>query len=84
GRVDRDAIRGGLATAGLATTDAVVDGLVAEARDHAKRVALETEMRKSVDELGMPVYSLPALTDGVDASAVRELADLLTDQGMVS
>ncbi len=83
GRVDRDGIRSGLGSVGLATTDAVVDGLVAEARDHARRVALETELRGSVDQLGMPVFSLPALTDGVDVAAVRQLADLLTDQGMV-
>ncbi|MEO3937751.1 ArsA-related P-loop ATPase [Dermatophilaceae bacterium Soc4.6] len=84
GRVDRDAIRAGLETAGLATTDVVVDGLVTEARDHARRVALETELRTRVDELGMPVFSLPALTDGIDVSAIRELADLLLGQGMVS
>ena len=32
--------------------------------------------------LGRPTYRLPHLPDGIDAGAIRELADLLADQGM--
>jgi hypothetical protein len=32
---------------------------------------------------GLPLITLRALPGGVDAVAVRELADLLADQGMV-
>ncbi len=84
GSVDRDAIGRGLEAAGLKPTDAVVDGLAAEARDHAARVALEAEQLAVIDALDRPTFRLPLLPDGVDASAVRELADLLADQGMTS
>jgi len=32
--------------------------------------------------LGRPTYRLPYLADGIDANAIRELAELLADQGM--
>jgi len=35
-----------------------------------------------VRALERPTYRLPHLADGIDAGAIRELADLLTDQGM--
>ncbi len=83
GSVDREAVRAGLDAAGLKSTDAVVDGLAVEARDHAMRVQLEAEQLEVVQALQRPTYRLPALPEGVDASAVRELADLLTEQGMI-
>lgn len=83
GSLDRDAVRVGLEAAGLRVTDALVEGLALEVRDHAQRVALEAEQLTIVEALGRPTFRLPSLSDGVDASAVRELADLLTEQGMV-
>ena len=82
GRIDRTAVSGGLRASGLSTADAVVDGLLAEAHDHAVRVALEAEQLALVEQLGQPVRRLPVLPDGVDVSAIRELADVLRDQGM--
>lgn len=82
GAIDREAVRAGLAAAGLRATEPLLDGLAHEARDHAVRVALEAEQLAVVEALGLPTYRLPALPEGVDGSAVRELADLLTDQGM--
>ncbi len=41
GRLDRDAIAGALGKVGLSVDDAVVDGLLDEAAEHAERVALE-------------------------------------------
>ncbi|MEO7058892.1 MAG: ArsA-related P-loop ATPase [Lapillicoccus sp.] len=83
GSIDREAVRAGLGAAGLKVTDALVDGLTLEARDHAQRVALEEEQLLVVEALGRPTFRLPSLSDGVDSAAIRELADLLTEQGMV-
>jgi anion-transporting ArsA/GET3 family ATPase len=78
GTLKGEAVRDGLVAAGLPAGDAVVNGLLEEARDHALRVAQEAEQRTRLEELGLPLHSLPANADGVDASTVRELADLMT------
>ena len=83
GSIDRGAVTAGLRAVGLKTSDAVLDGLADEARDHAMRVALEREQLKVIDALDRPTFRLPSLPEGVDSNAVHELADLLTDQGMV-
>jgi anion-transporting ArsA/GET3 family ATPase len=83
GRIDRAAVTSGLEAVGLRATEAVLTGLAEEARDHAKRVALEAAQLTVIDALGRPTYRLPSLPEGLDAGAVRELADLLTEQGMV-
>ena len=83
GSIDRGAVTAGLRAVGLKTSDAVLDGLADEARDHAMRVALEREQLQVIDALDRPTYRLPSLPEGVDSNAVHELADLLTDQGMV-
>ncbi len=81
GSVDRETVRAGLEAAGVRSNDAVVDGLVTEAHDHALRVAQEAEQRTRLEGLGLPLHSLPASADGVDASTVREFADLITAWG---
>lgn len=81
GRLNRDAIRDGLRTAGLADTDTAVDRLVIEATAHAERVALETEQRALIDKAGRPVYQLPRIAAGIDLAALYELAETLADQG---
>jgi anion-transporting ArsA/GET3 family ATPase len=63
-------------------TDAIVDGLLAEARDHAERVALEHEATTVIAGLRRPTYRLPSLSEGIDANGIRELADALVAQGM--
>ena len=63
-------------------TDAVVDGLMAEARDHAERIALERDEAKVIAGLRRPTYRLPSLPEGVDANGIRELAAVLTAEGM--
>ncbi|GAA1898041.1 ArsA-related P-loop ATPase [Lapillicoccus jejuensis] len=84
GTLDRDAVASGLGAAGLDAGEATLDGLLTEAGEHARRVAQESELQGRVDALGKPVVRLPSLSDGVDAAAVRELADLLREQGMVA
>lgn len=63
-------------------TDAVVDGLLTEARDHAERVALERDEAKVIAELRRPTYRLPSLPEGVDVNGIRELAETLVAEGM--
>ena len=77
------AVAADLKRAGLEADDALVDGLLAEARDHAERRALEDEQRTLVAGLDVPTYELPRLPDGVDLGGLYELAgQLLREQGM--
>ena len=63
-------------------TDAVVDGLLTEARDHAERVALERDEAKVIAGLRRPAYRLPSLPEGVDSNGIRELAETLVAEGV--
>ena len=76
-------VQDSLARSGLRLDPTAVAGLLAEARGHAERVALEAEQLALVEDTGRPVLLLPYLSDGVDSTAVAELAEILTDQGMV-
>jgi anion-transporting ArsA/GET3 family ATPase len=82
GRLDADEVATGLADAGLPHTDAAVQALLAEAEEHAQRVALQQRERSEIDELGRPVYELPALAEAIDLSALCRLGDVLREQGM--
>ncbi len=75
--VERD-----LATVGLAARPGLVGGLVDEAHDHAERRTLEATQRELVAALGVPVYELPRLPQGVDLGALYELAGRLREQGL--
>ncbi len=66
----------------LRATDALVDGLLTEARDHAERIALERDETRVIEGLRRPTYRLPSLPEGVDANGIRELAETLMAQGM--
>ncbi len=84
GRLHKPSLRAQLTEAGVTVTADLVDGLVTEARDHALRVDLEREQLALLEATGLPLVTLPALADGVDSGSVRELADLLVEQGMAS
>ena len=62
--------------------EALLDGLLSEARDHAERRALEDSQRKIVKGLGVPAYELPRLAGGVDLGGLYELAQALRDGGL--
>jgi len=81
GRLDRSEVSKGLSAAGVRADDEVVDGLLAEAAEHAERVALEQRERKDLAEVGCPIYELPAISDGIDLGALYRLAEELRDQG---
>jgi len=70
------------AAAGLSLDDDTVGDLVGQTREYVTRLRLEEEQRAVVDKLGRPTYELPQLAEGIDLGALRELARLLTEQGM--
>ena len=80
--LDREELRGQLATAGLGDTDALVDGLIAEATEHRLKVEAEAECARTVDRVGQPVLTLPYLAGGADLGGLYELAELLTEAGV--
>ncbi len=85
--LDRDAITADLKAAGVigrrgATTAALVEALLDEARDHAERVELERQERDRLDPLGLPIVSLPLVDGGIDLTALYDLATQLREQGL--
>ncbi len=82
GRLDRAEVAEQLEAGGIEVDDTLVDGLLAEARDHAERRALEDSQRALVKELDVPTYDLPRLPQGIDLGSLYELAGLLREQGM--
>lgn len=75
-------VRADLAAVGVRSGARTVGGLLAEAADHAARVALEHELGGEVRGLGLPTVTLPALTTGTDDGGVGVLADELHEQGV--
>ncbi len=82
GTLDRGALTAGLEKAGLDAPDELVGMLVAEAGDHAVRMALEERGRDALADLELPSYELPQLSDSVDLAGLYELAALLSAQGL--
>ncbi|MBZ5739053.1 ArsA-related P-loop ATPase [Nocardioides mangrovi] len=82
GHLDAAGIARDLKEAGVDTGDGLVDGLVAEAHDHAERRALEDAQHAVVGGLGRPTYELPRLAGGVDLGGLYELAGFLKTQGL--
>jgi anion-transporting ArsA/GET3 family ATPase len=82
GTLERATIEAQLEAGGIEVSDHLVDGLLAEAHDHAERRGLEDSQRTLVEKLDVPTYELPRLPQGVDLGALYEIARLLRDQGM--
>ncbi len=84
----RTAVAKALSQAGLGgarrggVAERLVGPLLEEAREHAERVALESRERAEIEGLGLPVYELELLGDGVDVGGVYRLANALRGQGM--
>ena len=83
-----DALPGGEIEASLQAcglgghVDAIVPALLHEAADHAHRVALERREMERIAELGLPTFTLPQLSGGVDLGGLYELAELLHEGGL--
>lgn len=82
GELPRDQIEKDLERVDIEATPQLVEGLLAEAREHAERRALEDEQRDRIAALGVPAYELPRLADGIDLGGLYELAAHLCEQRM--
>src|SRR6478609_1435386 len=82
GHLDTDRLAADLKEVGVDPDESLVDGLVAEAHDHAVRRALEDDQRQVVAGLGHPAYELPRLPGGIDLGGLYELAANLKTQGL--
>ncbi|MEU1817246.1 ArsA-related P-loop ATPase [Streptomyces roseifaciens] len=71
---------GGARNPGLA--EQLVDPLLAEAREHIERLALEHRGRAGIAGLGLPTYELELLGDGVDLAGLYRMARELRKQGV--
>ena len=81
GRMDTAELAQGLRAGRVSASEATVAGLVAEAIDHAQRVALEETERDVLAGVEKPTYELPLLDGGVDLGGLYFLADTLASQG---
>ncbi|MFC6712609.1 ArsA-related P-loop ATPase [Branchiibius cervicis] len=79
----RDLIAEDLRAAKVRVSPAVVDGLLDTAVNVDQRLALQDAEREDLAGLALPTSELPAIPGGVDAGALRELADVLHDSGAV-
>ncbi len=81
-RLDKARLAAGLAQGGITADEVMLDGLAAEAAEHAIRVLDEADCREELVATGLPILSLPRLVDGADLGGVYELADRLAEQGV--
>ncbi|MCX5043147.1 ATPase [Aldersonia sp. NBC_00410] len=82
GRLDADAIRAGLITAGLSLSDSDFNGLVAEVTEHAATLEAQDVSAIELAKGDVARMHLPALTGGVDLGGLYELAETLGEQGV--
>ncbi|HZU49607.1 MAG TPA: ArsA family ATPase [Mycobacterium sp.] len=82
GVIDADAVRAGLARAGIHLNDADFAGLLTETIQHAIRITARAESAEQLDELNVPRLELPTITDGVDLGSLYELSESLARQGV--
>lgn len=82
GKLPRETVEQDLAEVDIEPEPDLVEGLLAEARAHAERRALEDEQRGRIEQLDLPTYELTRLPEGIDLGALYELAAELREQGM--
>jgi anion-transporting ArsA/GET3 family ATPase len=82
GDVDADAVRAGLAAAGIKLSDADFAGLLTETIQHATRITARAATAEQLDELKVPRLELPTIADGVDLGSLYELSESLAQQGV--
>lgn len=81
--VAADRVVSDCAAIGLELSPDVAEGLVAQVEAHTARRVMEAEQLATLTAVGQPVVTVPALFDGIDPDALREIADVLAEQGMV-
>ncbi|GFG81943.1 putative ATPase [Mycobacterium paragordonae] len=82
GVVDADAVRAGLATAGIELEDTDFAGLLTETIEHATRISARSETAQQLESLQVPRLELPTISDGVDLGSLYELSEVLAQQGV--
>src|ERR1700739_4266499 len=82
GDVDADAVRSGLAAAGIKLSDADFAGLLTETIQHATRMTARAANAEQLDDLKVPRLELPTIADGVDLGSLYELSESLAQQGV--
>jgi anion-transporting ArsA/GET3 family ATPase len=82
GDVDADAVRTGLAAAGIKLSDADFAGLLTETIQHATRMTARAANAEELDDLKVPRLELPTIADGVDLGSLYELSESLAQQGV--
>ncbi len=86
GRLGPEGIVEGLVATGVAKDAArattMATGLLAEAGEHSRRVALQRRERSALDAAGHQVHELAYLAGGVDLGGLYELAAQMRTQGL--
>jgi len=82
GDVDADAVRSGLAAAGIKLSDGDFAGLLTETIQHATRMTARAANAEQLDELKVSRLELPTIADGVDLGSLYELSESLAQQGV--
>lgn len=82
GDVDADAVRSGLAMAGIELAAPDFAGLLTETIQHASRISARAETAQQLDALHVPRLELPTISDGVDLGSLYELSESLAQQGV--
>ena len=82
GVIDADAVRAGLARAGIKLSDTDFAGLLTETIQHATLIKARAENAEQLDELHVPRLQLPTIADGVDLGSLYELSEVLAQQGV--
>jgi anion-transporting ArsA/GET3 family ATPase len=82
GVVDADAVRAGLAMAGIELEDDDFAGLLTETIEHATRIGARSENAQQLESLQVPRLELPTISDGVDLGSLYELSEVLAQQGV--
>ena len=80
GTLDAAALTRGLKAAGVPVNDAITAGLMAEAGDHARQLAIERRLRSRLRAAERPLYDLADL-DTTDVGRLYALAAALIAQG---
>jgi hypothetical protein len=85
GRTDSlaDGVAADLAAVRVKATHTVVNGLLADAREHADRLALEGEQDAILAQQGRLTVRLPLLPEGTEGGGISVLADAVAEQGLI-
>ncbi|MER7620681.1 ArsA-related P-loop ATPase [Streptomyces sp. NPDC126503] len=78
----REAVARTLVSAGVTGGARLVEPLLDQAAEHARRVELERAQRAVLEGVGVPSYELPYLGDGADIAGLYRLAKELRRQGV--